>query len=223
MTDLSKHIAKAKKAKQEIKDTICGYLRQEFNMETPELIEIWCIAYYNFYDEFDPENLHSGIQLIGNTITLLDIEDGSGSSSYLKETVRSGKSEWKFKIERQGGDGRSWCSTIGLYKMNNKVDTKKNLSKNIFVKGCAGGYAYGCGKSIPFGKDCSKYYTGDDVKYGVKCKEGDIITMILDMNELQLRYQVNGIDQGTIFNVEAHREYKAVVNLSRINDSVSLV
>ena len=76
------------------------------------------------------------------------------------------------------------------------------------------GYAYGFGIKV--------INAGSREKYGKICVTGDIIDMYCDLNNLQLRFSVNGIDQGISHKIEKTK-YKAAVNLFIKDDSIQLL
>ena len=58
--------------------------------------------------------------------------------------------------------------------------------------------------------------------YGEKCKDGDIIKMTLNMNELTLSYQVNDKDLGNAYENIENTAYRAAVTMER-DSSLTLI
>ena len=63
---------------------------------------------------------------------------------------------------------------------------------------------------------------GDGGKYGQILKQKDVIEMIVNFNDLTLKYIINNKDYGVAFKIE-ETEYKAAVNIKIIDDSIQLL
>ena len=79
------------------------------------------------------------------------------------------------------------------------------------------------GWNIPYPKLTSG--DGDKTKesYGIKCKTGDIVEMILDLSKRQLMYNVNGVSQGIAFKDIDKCSYIACINLEHADTAIELL
>ena len=219
---MAKKFLDLKKIKPTIKDTVFGYMRQLsksslYGENIPKLIEHLCLEYYYIYDEWDKQCMDESIILDDtNTIKQGAGRGGSGTSTFLKEIISSGEFEWKFKIGKQGIPG-SYSSTIGIWKITDKRSEKSVVGTNCFNKHDK--KLYVCGYAF----DIAIIVSGQTrINYGKKCVTKDIITMTLDLNKLELKYKVNGEDQGKAFDIKPGA-YRAVVNMSTHGDSITLL
>ena len=78
-------------------------------------------------------------------------------------------------------------------------------------------YIYDDGK-LPEKEKCG--WDGPD--WGVKCENGDIIKMTLNMNDLTLSYQVNDKDLGKAYENIENTAYRAAVTMEQ-NSSLTLM
>ena len=63
---------------------------------------------------------------------------------------------------------------------------------------------------------------GNEEKYGIVCKNGDTVEMILDLNELTLSFKVNDTDYSTAYEVEK-TSYIAVATLVNAESKITLL
>ena len=140
-----------------------------------------------------------------------------------------GVHKWKFKVinlKQDIGDGSDWTSCIGIYKLPSSTDVNDNIDlpkDNHFLweNKMMSGYGF-CAHSgkIKVYDGINDYCVSSD--YGVECKNGDIIEMIVDMNKLEMKYVINGIDFGTAFDIQCAK-YRAAVNLDIPLDAIQLL
>ena len=160
-------------------------------------------------DRFDPHNLGTYHSLQGNTIIHTG-KDGRASTLFEKK-VRDGKHKWQFKIKKYG---RFKSMAIGIWKCETGKAPKNSwfpLEKN--------GYGY------VIGKGCTASHTeagGTDKRYGIRCKENDIIEMYVDFTGQTVKYSVNGKDYGVAFNID-NVPYKVAISSCWKNDSVEFL
>ena len=190
-----------KHIKQEFRDIVTGYLRQDckiYDMEIPEDVENLCLLYFYLRsDKWDRECVSKKITIQNkNTLVVGSGCHGSGTSSFLTEIIDSFIFEWKFRIEQLQGKS----STIGVWKINDQHTPKGMMNRNCFLTGRGG--------------------TG--LSASAMClKKGDIVTMIIDLNVNKLTYKQNDIEIKTL-DIE-QGQYRGVVNMYQANDSISLV
>ena len=99
--------------------------------------------------------------------------------------------------------------TIGVYKMNHPIDTSEPLRADDY-QGIVYAWKVDSGRLTKGDQDSKREYTTREFQ------DGDIVEMILDLNNLSLEYVVDGINHGKAFDIE-ETEYVAVVSLSRDN------
>ena len=66
-------------------------------------------------------------------------------------------------------------------------------------------------------------YDSEVAKYGIPCVEGDIIEMELDLNNLTIKYIINGKDYGIAFNNIENCNYRAAVTIDGGGSSITLL
>ena len=169
-------------------------------------------------------------------------------SSYCKRIVKSGIFSWRFKIEdctnfRPTTGGKFmigiWSGVPPKLPQDEDEDTtSSDEDDGEFIEETTSGTRideepptesyfteYGKGYGFdPVGAILTNRegHTDDTLKYGVKCKNGTIIEMILNLNELTLSYKIDGKSYGKAFDVEKHG-YRAAVYMMEINDSITLL
>ncbi len=125
--------------------------------------------------------------------------------------VQQGIHTWKFKAVKITC---SW-TLIGIWKTNSGTPPINSYFTNVNNNG----YAYVINSQHKTNPS-KQGYCGP--KYGVICKDGDVIEMTLDFNTLCLSYRVNGSDYGKAFDVD-NTTYKAAITLFSKGDSISLI
>ena len=189
-----------KHIKQEFRDIVTGYLRQDskiYDMEIPQDVENLCLLYFYLRsDKWDRQCVSKKITIQNeNTLVVGSGCHGSGTSSFLTEIIDSSIFEWKFKIEQLQGKS----STIGVWKMNDQHTPESMMNRNCFLTGRG----------------------GQGLSASAMClKKGDIVTMIIDLNMNKLIYKQNDIEIKTL-DIE-QGQYRGVVNMYQANDSISL-
>ena len=126
----------------------------------------------------------------------------SNGTAFIKHVVSTGLFRWTFKIENIVEPGKYWTDfVIGI------IDSTKDLShiSNRFF----------CWKdekrfNASQGEIIADHH--ESGRYGIVCKTNDVIEMELNMNELYVKYIINGKDYGKAFDVK-HGSYKAAVYL----------
>ena len=197
--------------------SVSGYIHeQEKNckIHIPQGLILLCILFYgNDVDEWDPEFVGKFMQLSNRTITN---NSWSMSCAYCKRIIKCGRFQWKFRIDECGNgsmfDGKFM---IGIWK----IKDKKPLTNTYFTVGGNQGYGFDPCDTVLTEKESGRTIGR---KYGTQCKNGTIIEMILDLNDLTLRYIMDGVDYGKAFDVE-RCEYRAAVYLMADGDSITLL
>ena len=160
---------------------------------------------------FDPNNCHISYKLNTNN-KHVTMNMHKGGQVYLVNIARSGVHKWKFKITNM--QKKNIYMTIGIWKANNKLDTKERLWSKAKDKG------YG------WVINAQRLHNSND-KWGRLCWTGDIVEMILDLNTGTLSYSVNDMNQGVAFKniqtTEGLFGYVAVVSMNNIGDSIEII
>ena len=136
-------------------------------------------------------------------------------TTYLTKIVTEGIHRWKFKII----ECLESPPEIGLIKIpsNEEKSYAPNLNQ-YFVKGGIG-YAY----ITSTGRISNPISGYSGKKYGVKCKNNDIIDMHLDLEKYELRYYVNNKDQGKAYDVDEEIRYKAAITMDDVGSKIQLI
>ena len=145
--------------------------------------------------------------------------DNSGSA-YLKKIVAPGSGVhcWKFSFVRVDED--YYTFTLGIWKMNHPIDAQHAIRSDYYRNKADGWMCVDESDEINLtkgdGSSCKDYGQ-------TTCKQGDIVEMILDLDQFTLRYIRNGIDLGIAFkNIEATK-YVAAVSMYRRGDAIQLL
>ena len=209
-------LGKAQYIMPSTKLTVYGYIREiekSLLITIPSgLIVLFVLFYGDQIDQWNTEFVGKYLKLKDDNLTVTNtcnIKEGNAFGTIICE---KGCYKWKFKINHV--DARYPAICIGIWRMQKD---KTPPTDEYFTKGKEQGYAYylkGYKTTIERG-DC-----GD--KYGIKCKNGDIIQMILDLDKLALSFKVNGVDYGVAFNNIKQAKYKAAIWLYHEHDSVTI-
>ena len=228
---MSQRLKLIKNIDQKSKDLVVGYIRGIIT-NVPLDINNMCILYYFLMDEWDRNCIHENIKLIDN-----DTIEMSGSyqscNAFLTNKVKSGKHIWKFllnnfKIKQDSED--KYCSriTIGIFNTNlckhppledhftfAEIDNNNNIKHTDesdedewLGTESRTGYKY-------------TFNNWDDIKKKDSLKEKDIMTISLDLDQLTLKFALNG---NPVNDTKIKRAtYRIGVNLFIAQDSVSLI
>ena len=195
------------KIDQKRKDTVYGYIRNDKllkDTKIPEAVILICIIFFGRgCDEFDPK-------WKGKTMTLskenrrVEYHAGPMSSIYCKKIIESGYHEWKFKIIKTGNAGSNF--TLGLWRCS---DDKDPPLSTYFTSGKDQGFGFSLdgAKKTRASDGCSSD------KYGAKVLTGDIVTMMVDFNDLSLCFKVNETFYGKSHDITKDK-YRAAMFMS---------
>eukprot|EP01084_Bolivina_argentea_P094157 169277_1 len=189
-----------KTADQNSKDAVYGFVRRIANskemISTPELIKTLCLGYYFDLDRFDVDECRLTIFDDGFCIKK-NPSDNSGYA-YLTNMISSGVYYWKFKL----ADIYYSLIVIGIRK----------IDENNLINASQENWTY-TSSNVNY---CLEATSGTTYKSGINGRTnfrmsttGSIITMILDLNQFTLSYEIR--DRKKIaFNIE-NGKYIAVV------------
>ena len=205
--------------KQEIKDCVFGYVRNaqtELPVDNvyytiPSLAIYWILLYFYESDEFDSNNCNSTYTLSDNNMVVTKNVD-STSSAYLTMVATNGVHLWKFKILQVNSE--KYNVTIGVWKTNYKLTPAIGICST-------GNRVKQYGWLVNY--DGVKSTTFDTFEGITACNKGDIIEMMLDLNERNIKYSKNGGQFVTAFDNIQKTSYIAVVSAYKTGDSIQLL
>ena len=201
---------------------VYGYIHEsesKYKQQIPTgIIYIIILFYGNDADEWDKTYIALQHKMIDRTITVFTPR----GSSYGSRIVDSGIFKWKFRIEEMENgveESRGGKYMIGIWKGKDKDDAPP--TDTFFTEG---GCGYGLEITGAVLTNSEGYIDDTDVHntYGVECKNGTIIEMILDMNKLTLGFIIDGVDYGKAFDVDKGK-YRAAVFMVQKSDSITLL
>ena len=212
-------LEKVKHISIKIKDCINGYIRpiqhqlsnNNSYVTIPSLVIQWLILYYHIFEQFDPKFCHDSYELSENDTKITKSRYGHGRA-YLTKVVREGVHKWRFKLINVSASDL----TIGVWKAHHNKSVKGKL-----LNGYAKRQYYGWWTDyvrITYGD------TNDNAYYGDRgCQAGDTIEMILDLDALQLKYNLNENPQGVAFDEVEKCEYCVGISMLTKGNSIQLL
>ena len=226
----TKSLEDVKKVDQRSTYCVFGYIRRMQSLfpseniyyTIPALVIHWCLLYYFVDEQFGEDNLGMGYKLSKNNKIMKLIKNKFGAV-YLRHTVKTGIHRWKFKILKV--NDHHYYMSIGIFKTKNKVKAGCRVDK--FRADDGYGWIINCQRTttIKGSRDAGRgRRMPRRARYGIRdCITGDIIEMILDLNQGNLSYVVNGEDWGVAFaNIEI-TSYRAAVSANRTDDGMELI
>ena len=161
-------------------------------------------------DAFNPQHCHSKYELSESNTKVTNTNIRKDVGAYLKNTVTRGIHQWRFKITKKTA---GVSIVLGVWKAKYQISTEQGLRASQ-----ARGKYYGWNVSY---RKLTYGDTGTGKGYGhTYVKEGDVIDMILDLNEWKLSYNLNGKGLGPAFVGIERCEY--VVGVCIYSDVYSL-
>eukprot|EP01084_Bolivina_argentea_P054290 99606_1 len=162
-------------------------------------------GHFKLHDTWSIRSLHKDLSIRNNTITYCG-NHCNYRSAFLSQLNSSGIHIWRFQINNISKNTRHLIGILKVYKNTkflNGVRVSDGLNLKLlpltnteFLTKPYSGYGYYTGKGVRSNPN-RPYEFGSD--YGVKCKNGDMITMIVNFDNLTLSYRVNGVDHGIAF------------------------
>ena len=161
-------LTRFKKINVKHKMTVFGYINAIQSLfptdnsyyQIHDLIKQTCTIFYAPIHEWDTEFINAEVvKVIQETNSIIHtkrIDGMCSSSSFLKETFKSGIHHWRFRIDQCLDIGESWSSTIGIWKTKARItdnyplrsiftffETSYELVRNTSANGY--GFAYNIG------------------------------------------------------------------------------
>ena len=145
------------------------------------------------------------LKIEGDSIIVMDCTPGRWYSSIsMTKWIRpsTGIHAWKFKVDNIKS---SW-HVIGIWKCDKKFT---DVYENGYGYIISAGYLTNPRDYGNLGKGYGTVVRDDWVERRYKCKNGDLIEMIVDMDKLSISYKVNDKDFGVAFEEIDETEYRA--------------
>ena len=223
------YLMRFEKIDQQCIDSVFGYIRNAQKLfindkriyyTIPISINHICALYYaSYFDKFYKWSIGKRMILSKNKLTIIQKKTGF-NSAFLTKIIDRGVYHWIFRLDVVSIPG-VWSTTIGIFDSDEQDDDDDYPINKRFLEGYEKGYGWSpCNAKLINTKTgiCKK----DDKDYGIKCDQGDIIEMFVDMNKLELSYVVNGQDFGVAFKIR-DSYYQAAINLFCTGDSITLL
>ena len=209
--------------KQKDIDAVNGYihgLHDKLFMHIASDINHLCCKYYHIHNDQFHHILHGSELILKSDLIRRPYGTAlNGQTAFLSNVVGNRIHHWRFKLLKRSLSSHLyigiWANEIDQHQALNKDVTRIMLQKkNEWKERCSqsdDGYedwdtfvAYAL--NARFGQMAANYYGTPCCR---KLKEGDIIDMVLDLYNDQLKYSFNGKDEKS-FDVR-HTEYRAVI------------
>ena len=221
MTSLPEVWLKAEQSDEKSQCLVFGFVKKETKKlladeslycNISDLI-IWIIiSYYQLTDEWDPPYTNGSYKIYNKDLLIKQV-DNIGSV-VLKHIVSKGIFRWRFKIENIV----NWCTSGFVIGIINSDQDLVKVANGIFTRTSGSRI---CGKGFDVGL---AQITDSCDDYGIKCKNGDIIEMELNMNELYnyVKYIINDKDYGEAFEVEPGN-YRAAIYIFEARNELRII
>lgn len=195
---MSFSLQKTKSSNKKSKFTVFGYIHEHESLQKskkkiykiPLLIQYLCLGYYDSSDKWDK----SHCKIDKNIANITSYEN---KSAFLTNIISKDKYKWKFKIQSLSINAHIFFSIRPFIS-----ETNYNTLPEYVFCGATGSRAI-----LIDEKTDTKVHD-----YGTKCKQNDIIEMILDLNKNTLSFIINGINYGIAFNNILNTQYRAIVD-----------
>ena len=172
-----------KSANNRSKFTVYGFVHQYHPFYLSQIIDI-ILCFYYLTDEWDSKHIGQDLQLLADhDMVIIDASDHEYGmgSAYLTNIISHGIFSWRFKIIQACDE-----MNFGIRKCKTEI---KNPNHRFF----------------------NQSYTGYIGLTGDQCTDGDIVEMILNLDECTLRFKVNDIHYGVPFKDIEKTRYRAAI------------
>ena len=228
---------KAKSLNQKTQCLVFGFVKESqqlLNKDSSssvitDLIIFIILSFYQIKDEWDSQNSHESYTIVGDLLIKKDEIDffSPNRSAFLKHVVTEGIFKWQFKINKII-EPTSWDDfIIGVIDAKEDQDLTE-ISQCCYAEAYGAGFDAGRGKLFISNKyrqhhnfNKSKLYPNN--KYGKSCVADDIIEMEINMNDLYVKYLINGEDYGKAFHIKDQQSYRAAVYMYKDGDTLEIV
>ena len=161
------------------------------------------------HDSWDPLYHGASVSIEGTVITMKKKQSGY-ESAFLSNTATEGRHHWRFRLEasHKSVTTKSGPRIFGVWRM----DHEDNVDINQMVN------THFTNNELVDPNSNQAHGKG----FGDKCKEGDVVEMVLDLEEGRLHYMLNGEEYGKPV-VVATAHYKAAVSFYHKDDRIKLL
>ena len=190
---------------------VYGYVRINFYAGSDICTDIinLCVNYYHVgRDKFDENKIGTFHDLNGNVIGHRAKQGYQWSTSVLTNIISNGKYCWKFKVIKAG------VIMIGVCRSE-----RIHLVQGKFFPRIGKGYGW----MVTHGRKFELIDSKSDEEIDMKCKDNDIISMYLDLDQLSISYCLNEINEVMTITDIDKSEYTAAVYTFREGDTVELL
>ena len=195
---------------------IHGYIREvqsEFEKDTtyyniPLSINHICTLFYYIRDEWNKDRITKKYLIFEDKFRMKKLKSGFGelnedSTVFLTEIAKLGQHHWKFEINKWQPCG---YGIIGIVKDDINFEKVMNHWLGYYPNTT---YCFDVNMiELNVHNVTNKWIGG----YGINAKEGDIIDMYLDLDELELSFSINNKHYGKAFNVDTGYGYIGAVS-----------
>ena len=204
---MSSNFKQRKNATKKIICTVDGYIHehQTYTRRTssfyniPQLINYLVTCYYNASDSWNQKQIAKNMKIIRNCV--MSTVTTTHGNAFLTNVIEEDKYMWKFRINTMPS-----LLTIGIWNLQSQYP---GTGKYYDMKIKNFTYCFDADLGLVEKNKNNNVY--DYRAYGVDCTDGDIIKMILNMNDLTLSYAINGKNYGVAFTNIDKTSYKAVI------------
>ena len=199
--------------------TVYGYIRElekSLSMSIPKEVILIFIIFYGNCRQWDPEWISPRQKLDQQSQIVTHVTNSCVASSFCEPIIEAKpiRHSWKFQIISVKGGG---LMVIGIWKLKEGIEPPTN---SYFAKGKRRGYAFDVrGPRLSDSRDGAVTHT---LPYGVRCDTNDIIEMIVDLENKELSFLINGKAYGKAHDIELDR-YRAAVWMFKAGDAVKLL
>ena len=198
------------------KNVIFGYIhsleKKYKEIIVPQLIIYICAAFYYIMDEFDDKLVAKDVVFTDDNACIHSegVLGGGWRTVYGKCICKDNEIyNWKIKFVDVdlSKTNNTWKTIFGIIK--NDDELMKSKLQTFFI-GDKDSYGF-VGSQ---GMKTQTPYTSEGIKYGeILQNAGDIIEIVLDLNNYTLSYIMNGTDYGVAYEVESNVEYRLAVGI----------
>ena len=179
----------------------------------PDIVYHLCLLYYAVSDEWDSEFHGPGYRIQGDL--LIKTSAGYQSAFLQRKVSAKGIYRWGFKVEQFTNKYQGWDWIIGVWKTNKKR-SEMDATSSYFTPqhGDKDGYGWLASCQKLGDPDAGGCYLKSVETYGEVVNTGDVIEMVLDLNQRQIHWAVNGVHFPIAFSDIEQCEYRAAVMLA---------
>ena len=221
---MSTNFKQLKKVDESTKNLIYGFCRKSheslptdniyYNIQ-PLIIHIIMLYYWIKYEWCtDEDYLQSSCFDIKQDV-VTRIYDSGNRTIFLDQTISSGIHEYKFRIFIAERDQNYFDLSIGII-MDKFIKPENIKNECHFLQDT--GYGFSTSRAIA---SCKSNWLSRE--YAKIPNDGDIITMIVDLEQNTISYKINDEDYGVAFDQIEEGEYRVAVYSYTIGSKIELL